>query len=146
MAGIDSLNVVNGHYGSIFHEGAWLANFNKAKADVEIQKAELKLSGDRWVRHKVLSLKGTGSITGVKITSELIQFNTPVANSRNTSVRTELVYKLDDPEAYGVERIRLMNVMFDKIQLADWEAGKEINEEWPFTFENYELLDPIVAT
>ena len=29
---------------------------------------------------------------------------------------------------------------------ADWEAGKEINEEWPFTFENYELLDPIVAT
>ena len=146
MAGFDSLNAIDGRYGAIFHEGAWLANFNKAKADVEIKKAELNLSGDRWARHKVIGLKGTGSISGVKITSELIQFNTPVANSRNTSVRTELVYKLDDPEAYGVERIRLMNVMFDKIQLADWEAGKEINEEWPFTFENYELLDPIVAT
>jgi len=39
-----------------------------------------------------------------------------------------------------------MNVMFDKIQLADWEAGKEVNEEWAFTFEGYELLDPIEAT
>ena len=146
MAGIDSLNVVNGHYGAVFHEGAWLANFNKGKADVDIQKGELKLSGDRWIRHKVLSLKGTGSISGYKVTSELIQFNTPVADSRNVSVRTELVMKLDDPEAYGVERIRLMNVMFDKIQLADWEAGKEVNEEWAFTFEGYELLDPIEAT
>ena len=146
MAGIDSLNVVNGHFGSIFHEGAWLANFNKAEAKVEIQKAELKLSGDRWVRHKVLSLKGTGSISGVKITSELITFNSPVANNANKSVRTELVYKLDDPEAYGMERIRLQNVMFDEIQLANWEAGKEITEDWKFTFEGYEVLDPIEAT
>lgn len=145
MAGFDSVNSINGHYGSIFHEGSYMANFNKAEAKVEIQKAELKLSGDRWVRHKVLSLKGTGSISGIKITSEFIQLNTPVANSRNKSVRTELVYKLDDPEAYGMERIRLKNVMFDEIQLANWEAGKEITEEWKFTFEEYELLDPIEA-
>lgn len=145
MAAIDSLNVISGHYGDIFHEGAHMGNFNKAEAKVEIQKAEIKLSGDRWVRHKVLSLKGTGSISGVKIDSGLIQFNSPVANSRNKSVRTELLYKLDDPEAFGMERIRLMNVMFDEIQLANWEAGKETSEEWKFTFEGYEVLDPIVA-
>lgn len=145
MAGIDNVNAINGHYGSIFHEGAWLANFNKAEAKVEIQKAELKLSGDRWVRHKVLSLKGTGSISGYKITSELIQFNSPVANNANKSVRTELIYKLNDPEALGMERVRLLNVMFDEIPLANWEAGKEISEEWKFTFEGYEMLDPIEA-
>lgn len=145
MAGFDSTNAINGRYGSIFHEGAWLANFNKAEAKVEIQKAELKLSGDRWVRHKVLSLKGTGSISGYKITSELIQFNSPVANNANKSVRTELIYKLNDPEALGMERVRLLNVMFDEIPLANWEAGKEISEEWKFTFEGYEMLDPIEA-
>ena len=31
----------------------------------------------------------------------------------------------------------------DKIDLANWEHSKEIEEEWPFTFEGYELLDPI---
>ena len=145
MAGIDSMNTIDGHYGSIFHEGAWLANFNKAEGNIEIQKEELKLSGDRWTRHKVVGLKGTGSISGYKVTSELIQFNLPVANSRNKSVRTELEYKLDDPEAIGMERIRLMNVMFDSIPIASWEAGKVVPEEWKFTFEGVELLDPIEA-
>lgn len=145
MAGFDSTNAINGHYGSIYHEGSWMTNFNKASAKVDVQKAELKLSGDRWVRHKVLSLKGTGSVSGYKVTSELIQLNSPVADNANKSVRTELIYKLDDPEALGMERIRLMNVMFDSIPLADWEAGKEVTEEWPFTFEGYELLDPIEA-
>lgn len=143
MAGFDPQNSIDGHYGAIFHEGNWLANFNKAEANVEIQKEELKLSGDRWAQHKVVGLKGTGSISGFKISSELIQFNLPVTNSRNKSIRTELVYKLDDPEATGMERIRLQNVMFDAIPLAGWEAGKAITEEWKFTFSGVELLDPI---
>ena len=54
--------------------------------------------------------------------------------------------KLYDPEAFGAERIRLKNVMFDNIDLANWESGKEIEEEWKFTFEEYELLDPIVES
>lgn len=143
MAGIDSMNTIDGHYGAIFHEGAWKANFNKAEANIEVQKEELKLSGDRWTRHKVVGLKGTGGISGYKVTSELIQFNLPVTNSRNKSIRTELIYKLDDPEAIGMERVRLMNVMFDAIPMANWEAGKVVPEEWKFTFEGVELLDPI---
>ena len=32
MAGFDPQNSIDGHYGAIFHEGNWLANFNKAEA------------------------------------------------------------------------------------------------------------------
>lgn len=142
---MDAMNSIDGHYGYIYHEGQWMTNFNKAEANVEIKKEELKLSGDRWSHHKVIGLKGTGSISGYKITSELIQFNMPVTNSRSKSVRTELVYKLDDPEAVGMERIRLLNVMFDSIPLANWEAEKVVEEDWKFTFEGCELLDPIEA-
>ena len=145
MAGFDPANSIDGHFGSIFHEGAWLSNFHKAEANIEIQKEAFKVSGDRWEQHKVVGLKGTGSISGVKVTSQLLQFNLPVANSRNKSVRTELVYKLDDPEAIGMDRIRLLNVMFDNIPLAGWEAGKQVPEEWKFTFSGVELLDPIEA-
>ena len=139
----DSIHAVVGTFGYIYKEGKWLSQYNKAKASVDIGKAEIKPAGDRWVRHKVISLKGTGSISGYKVTDELLQEVGVVAHSDKPSMRTELIFKLDDPEAFGAERIRLMNVMFDKIDLANWEHSKEIEEEWPFTFEGYELLDPI---
>lgn len=139
----DSVRAVVGTFGFIYKEGKWLSQYNKAKANVDIGKAEIKPAGDRWVRHKVISLKGTGSISGYKVTDELLQEVGVVAHSNKPSMRTELIFKLDDPESYGAERIRLQNVMFDKIDLANWEHSKEIEEEWPFTFEGYELLDPI---
>ena len=146
MAGFDPMRVVAGTFGQIWCEGEWLSNFNKCKASVDIGKANLKLAGDRWERHKVLSLKGSGSVSGYKISSKLIEKVGTVALSSQPSLRTELIVKLDDPEAFGVERIRLKNVMFDNIDLANWESGKEIEEEWKFTFEEYELLDPITES
>ena len=112
---IDGVRVVNGTFGYIYKEGKWLSQYNKANAKVEIQKAELKVAGDRWTRHKVLGLKGTGSLSGYKVTDELMQEVMVVTNSDKPSYRTELIYALKDPEAWGFERIRLMNVMFDSM-------------------------------
>jgi hypothetical protein len=53
--------------------------------------------------------------------------------------------KLEDPEAYGYETVKLSSVMLDKLQLANWTAGEEVKEEVSFTFEGYELLDRIQA-
>ncbi|MNP82792.1 hypothetical protein D3C76_1815480 [compost metagenome] len=55
----------------------------------------------------------------------------------------DILSKLEDPEAYGYETIRLIRCMPDEVQLANWTAGEEVTEETPFTFEDYELLDPI---
>lgn len=142
----DAIRAVVGTFGEIYKEGKWLSQYNKAKASVDIKKAIIKPSGDRWERNKVVALSGKGSISGYKVTDELLQEVSVVANSDKPSMRTELILKLDDPEAYGAERIRLKNVMFDKIDLANWEHSKEIEEEWPFTFEGFELLDPITES
>lgn len=143
---MDARRGLNGTYGQLYHEGKWLTNVNKVKIDVEVQKEEVKVSGDRWVHHKIVGLKGKGSASGIKITSEMIRLNGVVADSRNQSFRTELLYKIDDPEAFGVERVQLKNVMFDNLSLANSEPGKVVEEELPFTFEGYELLDPIVES
>ncbi len=143
---LDASRVISGTFGSVWMDGRWLTNFNHLEANVEVQKAELKLAGDRWTRRKVTGLNGTGTISGFKVTSELIQLMAPVADNARGAVKTELITKLADPEAYGFERIRLKNVMFDRIQLANWTAGETVAEEWPFTFEEFELLDPIVAS
>lgn len=134
---LDASRTILGNYGYIFLNGVWQTNLNHLEANVETQKKELNLSGDPWVRHKKGPLKGTGTMSGFKVTSDMI---------RNGFAKTEIISKLDDPEAYGFERVRLMNVMPDKIQLANWTSGDEVTEEIPFTFEGYELLDPIVAS
>ncbi len=143
---LDASRIINGTFGSVWMDGQWLTNFNHLEANVEVQKAEIKLSGDRWTRRKVTGLNGTGTISGFKVTSDLIQLMAPVADNTKGAVKTEIISKLADPEAYRYERIRLKNVMFDRIQLANWTAGENVTEEWPFTFEEFELLDPIVAT
>lgn len=142
---LDASRTINGSYGECHHEGNWLTNINKMSAEVEIEKEDIKKSGSRWKGKKVIGVSGTGSISGYKVTSDLIQKVGAVTDDRKKEYKTELISKLDDPEAWGHERIRLKNVSFDKIPLVGWEVGAIVEEEWPFTFEGYELLDPIVA-
>lgn len=134
---LDASRVILGTFGSVFIDGAWQTNFNHLEANVEVEKKELRLSGDDWVRHKKGTKKGTGTMSGFKVTSAMLQ---------KGFSKFSVISKLDDPEAFGFERIRLDNVMPDRLQLANWTAGDEVTEEIPVTFEGYELLDPIVES
>lgn len=133
---MDASRAILGTFGKLFIDGVWQTNINQVEANVENQKRELNLSGDDWIRHKRGSKKGTGTMTGYKITSDMIK--------RGFS-KFQILLQLDDPEAYGHENIRLDFAMVDRVQLANFRAGEEVMEETPFTFEGYELLDPIVA-
>lgn len=75
-------------------------------------------------------------MTGYKVTSDMIQ---------RGFTKFEIISKLNDPESYGHESVLLKGCMVDKIQLANWTAGEEVPEETGFTFEGFELLNPIVA-
>lgn len=140
---LDSTRTINGSFGECLHNGQWLTNVYKVSAEVEISKSEIKKSGTRWTGNKVTGLKGSGSMTGYKVTTMLIDSIGQICDDTKGEYKTELISKLDDPEAWGAERIRLKNVSFDKISLANWEAGSVVEEEWPFTFEGFELLDRI---
>jgi len=142
---LDTSRIVNGHFAYVYMDGAWQTNVTACTADVEPDYKEVLVCGTRWTQHKLGSIKGTGSITGFKVTSDMIQLNLPITNDRRGAVTTELITKLDDPEAYGHERIRLKNINFTKIPLVGWKVGDLIEEEWPYVFHGVELLDPIEA-
>ncbi|QJD86714.1 phage tail tube protein [Cohnella herbarum] len=133
---MDPTRAILGTYGQVFIDGVWQTNINKLEASVEVEKRELKLAGREWTTHKLGAKKGTGTMSGYKVTSEMI--------NRGFSKFT-IVNKLSDPEAYGFERIELYDCVVDKIQLANWTAGEEVTEETAFTFVGYKLTDPIVA-
>ncbi len=133
---LDASKVILGTYGQLHIDGVWQSHINKLEASVEIEKRELNLTGTDWKVHKNGAKKGTGTMSGYKVTSDMI---------RRGFQKFDIISKLDDPESYGHERVRLIRCMPDKIQLANWTAGEEVAEETTFTFEGYELLDPIRA-
>ena len=143
---LDATRVINGTFGEVYDaNGEWLTNITKCEATVEIGKEEINRAGTRWVGHKVTSLTGTGTISGFKITSDFIKAIGQIADDRRGAYVTEIVTKLDDPESFGAERVRLKNVQFDTIPLANFETGVLVEEELPFTFSGYTLLDEITS-
>ena len=140
---LDATRTINGSYGEVWHDGVWLTNVQSAEATVEIDKEEIKRSGTRWVGHKVTSLTGSGTISGYKITSDFIQLIGSVATDKGKPYVTSIILKLADPEAYGAERVMLKGVQFDQIPLGKFEVGSLVEEEFPFTFSGYDLLDKI---
>jgi hypothetical protein len=140
---LDATRVINGSYGEAWEDGNWLTNIQSAEATVEINKEEILRAGTRWVGQKVTTLKGSGNIKGYKITSDFIKKIGSVASDRGKPYVTELILKLGDPESWGAERIRLKGVQYDQIPLGKWELGAIVEEELPFTFTGYDLLDEI---
>lgn len=134
---LDPERICNGTFGYCFLDGQWQTNINHLDAKVTNGKIEINLSGSKFTVHKTGPLKGTGTMSGFKVTSEMIQ---------RAFSKFSIISKLDDPEAYGHERVRLDYVMVDEITLANWTAGEEVKEEIPFTFEDFELVDPISVT
>ncbi|MGE5572934.1 MAG: phage tail tube protein [Bacteroidota bacterium] len=143
-ATMDPTRTINGSFGEVWHEGKWRMNFNHLEANIEVQKSELRLSGTRKIATKVTGTKGSGTMSGLKVNSDLIAAIGQIMDDKKGEYTTEIISKLADPEAYGYERIRLIGVSFDRVPLANWTAGEVVTEEIPFTFVDYELLDPIV--
>lgn len=130
----DASRAIHSNYGKILLDGNEQSNYTDCTAEVAMDKKEINTIGDDWTRHKRGTKKGTGSVTGYKVTSAMIErgFDT-----------FEIIAALEDPEAYGYERIRLKNCIADKLSLINLKAGDMVTEETPFTFEEYELLDKI---
>lgn len=141
MAGIDETRVINGTFGEIYLEGKWLSSFTHCQASDEYDWTEIKLAGDRRIKHKLAGVKGSGAISGYKVTSELQK-----ALVENPLGQYQIISKLADPEAYGNERVRFSKVKFTKNPLVNWKTGEVIEDEWSFVYDDEpEFVDAIVA-
>lgn len=133
---LDASRICSGTYGKIYIDGKWHSEASECTADVDIDDKEILTCGSDWVGHKRGAKKGSGTLKGYKVTSQMIIQGFD---------RFELVTELDDPEAYGCERIRLKNCMATKVNLVNFKPGDVIEEETPFVFTGYDPLDLIEA-
>jgi len=125
--------VISGTWGELWLNGEYVAECYGLQAKLSFTKEDVPICGQMMTDTKTVSVKGTGSVKLHKVNSRMaIVVGEYIVNGKD--IRFVLVSKLDDPDAYGAERVSLSNVSFDDMTIADWEAAKKGTVECPFTF------------
>ena len=134
--------VMSGSWGEVWLDSEYVAEAYGVQAKAALNKEKINVCRSIAEDTKVTGVKMTGSLKLHKVNSRMaILIGDSIKKGKDP--RFTIISKLDDPDAYGAERLALYNVSFDDLTLADWEAAKNGTVECPFTFTDYEFLDKV---
>ena len=140
MSTIESAKrVMSGTFGELWWDGELIAECDKFSAKYTQNKEEVNLARQMISDTKVMGSKGTGSFRIYKVYSRFRAYADAVQAGED--VRGTFVSKLDDPDAYGSERVALYNVSLDEVPLVNWERKTIQRDEVPFTFTSHKFLE-----
>ena len=140
MSTMDSAKrVMSGTFGEVWWDGDLVAECYKFTAKYTHSKETVNLPRQMVEDSKVMSSKGTGSMGLYKVYSRFRAYADAVLAGED--VRGTFVSKLDDPDAYGSERVALYNVSLDEVPLVNWERKTIQRDEVPFTFTSHKFLE-----
>lgn len=140
---ISGNRVMSGTWGQVWVDGELWAELNSFQAKYSYNKESIQMCGDMVEDSKVTSVKGTGSIGIHKVYTRNVERANSLING--IDVRATIVAKLDDPDAFGAERVALYDVSFDDETIMDFQSGSAGKTTHPFTFRRREWLDTVSA-
>lgn len=144
MKQYDAQRVINGTFGEVWVDDDYMAEATSLNAKVSLEKQEVNQTGTLAKGYKVTGVDGKGTLKLNKVTSYFIKKLSDNLKAGKTTV-CKIMSNLEDPDAFGAERVMLSNCVFDELTLIDWEAKKLGEESIPFTFSAWEVLDTIDA-
>lgn len=142
MQKIRSQNVISGTFGSVWVNNEEWLHVTKFEAKVTGEFEDINMAGKYGVGKKFMGWTGEGTITVNKVNSTITRM---LADSFKKGIMPEItiVGKLADPQALGAERVEILDVTFSEFMLINFELKAKMEEEVPFTFEDYNLIDSI---
>lgn len=141
---MESRRVFYGSRGMLWIDGHRVAEVLEVKATLTAKKLEVPMARHLSVGYKMVGFEGKGSFKVHKVTSYFIEKLAP-AIKEGRQVLFTLVSDVDDPDAVGNERVELYNCMVDSVDVINWAVGKLSEEEYNFTFEDYNMTDTASA-
>ncbi|MBM7607575.1 hypothetical protein JOD29_000819 [Lysinibacillus composti] len=144
MAKLRSNKQINGSFGTLWvNKEKWM-DVESFEATVNLNFEDVNMSEDLATHKKLMGWSGEGSIVVKKVYSRGAAL---MADAAKTGVvpDIELIGKLEDPDAYGAERVAISEVTFNSFTLLKFEQKTLQQEELPFNFADYEFLDQISA-
>ena len=142
MEKFEAQRVMSGTQGEIWIEGKHMAEVTGFKAEIKLIKEEVNQVKTMFKQYKVVGCEGTGNVKMNHVSSYFINLMADnIRKGRQTVVTIRA--KLDDPEAVGREEVIIRDATFDKLTLMDWEAKKLTEDDYDFTFTDFEV--PVTA-
>ena len=139
----DSFNaqqVMAGTQGEVWINDKYMAQVNAFKAEVSLIKEEVHQAKKMGKQYKTTGWEGKGNVKMNHMSSYFIELMADnIKNARQTVVT--IVVQLDDPDAIGAERVVIRDATFDKLTLMDWQAKKLTEDDYDFTFTDFDILD-----
>ncbi len=142
MDRFEAQRVMSGTQGEIWIDGKYMAEVTAFQAEIKLVKEEVNQVKTMSKQYKVTGWEGTGNVKMNHVSSYFINLMADnIRNARQTVVTIRA--KLDDPDAVGREEIIIRDATFDKLTLMDWEAKKLTEDDYDFTFTDFEV--PVTA-
>ncbi len=139
---METNRTIRGNHGRVWVNNEEWGNVKSFEAKVSAEYEDVTIPGEYGTHKRYVGFNGEGTLTMVKIDSRVSKI---VADGFRTGKIPDikLVARLDDPSAYGAERIEILEVTFNELMLMQFENKKIIEEEVPFNFASYNYLDQI---
>lgn len=140
MRAFQHKKVFRGTFGKVWVDGERMSNVKSFEAKASIDYEDMNVNGDFGTKKRYMGYSISGTMT-------LHKFDSFILRKYQKGVMTgelpdmTIVVALDDPTAYGAERVQLRDVMLDEITLSKFENKTLTEEEVPFTAGSYEFLD-----
>lgn len=135
---------MNGTFGAVWVNNEKWLDIDEFEATVTISYEEVNMAEDMAQHQKMVGWEGEGSMTVKKIYSRGANLLADAVKKGQTP-EVSIVAKLDDPDAYGSERVSMSEVTFNEFTLIQFEQKTPATEELPFNFANYDLIDSVTA-
>ncbi|MEG0430299.1 MAG: phage tail tube protein [Anaerovoracaceae bacterium] len=138
---MDKNKIINGTHGKVFFDNEKLTNIKKGEVKItldyeEVSQSEVLGTGSRYMGY---------SIAGTLVLHKLDSF---IASKLEEGIKTgnmpefTVIMAIEDPAAYGYERIELTGVTIDEVSFV-FENKALGEEEVPFKASNFRYLDKI---
>ena len=125
--------VISGNYGEVWIDDEYYGEVTSANAKMTTERQDIAIVRKLGKGSKITGWSGTGEVKGNKVRS-FWQKKLLENMKAGKDTICDIVLKLDDPDAFGKEKVTLKNCTFDELVLMDFENGKQGEESMPFKF------------
>lgn len=142
---MDSFNpnrVLHSNQGNMWFNGKRLSTLQSVEAKVTGDFEEVNNCGDPATYRMYNGYSGEGTFTMLKIDSEVLKLMADAFQTGEMPTMT-IITALEQKGTNKVERIAYRDVTIDEMYLAKFEKKSKIEEEVPFKFGHFEVLETI---
>lgn len=143
MNRFNPVHILHGNGGTAYFSGKRLVTLQKCELKVTGDFEEVNVCDDPATYSIYNGYSGEGSLTYFKVDSEILKM---MAKAFKSGIMPELslVTRLHQPSTGQSERISVSGITVTEFMLANFEKKSKIEEEMPFKFSNFEVLEAIL--